>query len=163
MARADRGRLDAREVQQLQNELLNYVVLDPACGSGNFLYIAYRELRRLERRLHEKERDLRLARAAASDQGALTAFFPLQNIKGIEINAFAVALARVTLWMAHKLAVDELDLDEATLPLEDLSGIQSRPTRYASPGRRERDHRQPTVSRRSTPAGSPRRRLRQVA
>jgi len=114
------------QVQQLQNELLNYVVLDPACGSGNFLYIAYRELRRLERRLHEKERDLRRAQDRhQATQGALTAFFPLTNIKGIEINAFAVALARVTLWMAHKLAVDELDLDEATLPLENLSGIQA--------------------------------------
>jgi len=114
------------QVQQLQNELLNYVVLDPACGSGNFLYIAYRELRRLERRLHEKERDLRLAQGRRrATQGALTAFFPLTNIKGIEINAFAVSLARVTLWMAHKLAVDELDLDETTLPLENLSGIQA--------------------------------------
>ncbi len=114
------------QVQQLQNELLNYVVLDPACGSGNFLYIAYRELRRLEQRLHEKERDLRLAQGRRqATQGALTAFFPLTNIKGIEINAFAVALARVTLWMAHKLSVDELDLDEATLPLENLSGIQA--------------------------------------
>ncbi len=114
------------QVQLLQNELLDYVVLDPACGSGNFLYIAYRELRRLEQRLHEKERDLRLAQGRRrATQGALSAFFPLTNIKGIEINAFAAALARVTLWMAHKLAVDELDLDEATLPLENLSGIQA--------------------------------------
>jgi len=43
---------------------------------------------------------------------------------GIEIEGFAVALARVTLWMGHKLAVDELDLSEATLPLGDLSGIR---------------------------------------
>jgi hypothetical protein len=114
------------QVQALQHELLNYVILDPACGSGNFLYIAYREMRRLEQRLHKKERDLRLAQGRRrASQSALTAFFPLTNIKGIEINAFAVALARVTLWMAHKLAVDELDLDEATLPLEDLSGIQA--------------------------------------
>jgi len=114
------------QVQQLQNELLNFVVLDPACGSGNFLYIAYRELRRLEQRLHEKEAQLRSAEGRrGAEQGALAAFFPLTNIKGIEINAFAVALARVTLWMAHKLAVDELKLDEATLPLEDLSGIRA--------------------------------------
>lgn len=115
------------EVQHLQNELLNYVVLDPACGSGNFLYVAYRELRRLEKRLHERERELRKAAGLKqhADQSALSAFFPLHNMKGIEIDAFAVALARVTLWMAHKLAVDELDLPEATLPLEDLSGIQA--------------------------------------
>jgi hypothetical protein len=114
------------EVQALQHDLLNYVVLDPACGSGNFLYTAYRELRRLERRLHEREAELRRAEGRrGADQGALAAFFPLTNIKGIDIDAFAVSLARVTLWMGHKLAVDELDLDEATLPLAELSGIHA--------------------------------------
>ncbi len=113
------------EVQRLQHDLLNYVVLDPACGSGNFLYTAYRELRRLERRLHEREHEFRRDQGRRAEQGALAAFFPLTNIKGIEIDAFAVALARVTLWMGHKLAVDELNLDEATLPLGDLSGVRA--------------------------------------
>ncbi len=113
-------------MQALQHELLNYVVLDPACGSGNFLYTAYRELRRLERRLHDREQELRRAQGRrGAEQGALATFFPLTNIKGIEIDPFAVSLARVTLWMGHKLAVDELDLDEATLPLGDLSAIQT--------------------------------------
>jgi hypothetical protein len=112
-----------REAARLQADLLDYVVLDPACGSGNFLYVAYRELRRLEQQLRERERELRRD-AGMSDQGALSAFFPLDNIRGIELDAFAVALARVTLWMGHKLAVDELGLAETTLPLEDLSGIQ---------------------------------------
>ena len=111
------------QVKQLQNELLAFVVLDPACGSGNFLYVAYRELRRIERELHNRERQLRKA-GGLRDQEALSVFFPLHNIRGIEISPLAVSLARVTLWMAHKLAVDELDLIESTLPLEDLSGIQ---------------------------------------
>jgi len=98
-------------------------VLDPACGSGNFLYVAYRELRRLEKRLHEREVELR-RKAALKEQGSLSLHFPLSNMKGIEIESFAVALARVTLWMGHKLAVDELELSESTLPLADLSGIQ---------------------------------------
>ncbi len=106
-----------------QNDLLAYVVLDPACGSGNFLYVAYRELRRLEKRLREREAALREAEGKPAQQ-ALSAFFPLTNIRGIEIDSFAVALARVTLWMGHTLAVRELDLDERTLPLADLSGIQ---------------------------------------
>jgi hypothetical protein len=115
-----------REVQKLQHDLLNFVVLDPASGSGNFLYIAYREMRRLERRLHDRERDFRRRGGMRhDDQTALSAFFPLHNIRGIELQPFAVALARVTLWMAHKLAVDELDLAESTLPLADLSGIQA--------------------------------------
>jgi hypothetical protein len=113
-----------KQAQQLQNELLNYVVLDPACGSGNFLYIAYRELRQIEKRLRERERELRRD-AGMQEHEALSAFFPLRNIAGIEINAFAVSLARVTLWMGHKLAVDELGLSESTLPLEDLDRIQA--------------------------------------
>lgn len=120
------GAASHEDVRRLQHELMNYVVLDPACGSGNFLYTAYRELRRIERRLHARERELRLAEGRnASDQGALATFLPLTNVMGIDIDAFAVSLARVTLWMGHKLAVDELDLDEATLPLTDLSGIRA--------------------------------------
>jgi hypothetical protein len=112
-----------KEAVAAQNDLLNYVVLDPACGSGNFLYVAYRELRRLEKRLHEREVELR-KKAGLKDQESLSLHFPLQNMRGIEIDGFAVALARVTLWMGHKLAVDELGLSESTLPLADLSGIQ---------------------------------------
>ncbi len=112
-----------REAVAAQGDMLNYVVLDPACGSGNFLYVAYRELRRLEQRLQEREVELR-RREGLRDQGSLSLHFPLSNVRGIEIDGFAVALARVTLWMGHKLAVDELGLSESTLPLGDLSGIQ---------------------------------------
>lgn len=101
---------------------MDYVVLDPACGSGNFLYVAYRELRRIEQRLREREQELREAEGKGGQSPI--AFFPLQNLRGIEIDRFAVSLARVTLWMAHKLATLELGLDEATLPLADLSGIK---------------------------------------
>jgi hypothetical protein len=55
-------------------------------------------------------------------------------MRGIEIDGFAVRLARVTLWMGHKLAIDELEIDESTLPLADLSGIGT-PTRCACAGR----------------------------
>ena len=78
-------------------DLLNYVVLDPACGSGNFLYVAYRELRRIEVRLLARLEELRQAEGR-KELGTLS-LFPLSNLKGIEIEGFAVALARVTLWM----------------------------------------------------------------
>ncbi|MGI8631245.1 MAG: DNA methyltransferase [Solirubrobacterales bacterium] len=111
------------EAHQAQNELLDFVVLDPACGSGNFLYLAYRELRRIEARLAERVDEF-TAKGGHSPQTGLSAFFPLTNIRGLEIDPFAVQLARVTLWMGHKLAVDELGLSEQTLPLADLSGIR---------------------------------------
>ncbi|MCZ7538040.1 MAG: hypothetical protein M5T61_20335 [Acidimicrobiia bacterium] len=64
-------------------------------------------------------------------------FYPLTNLRGIEIEPFAVLLARVTLWMGHKLAVDELEIAEPVLPLADLSGIWNRdaPESVAARGR----------------------------
>lgn len=111
------------EAQQAQAALLNYVVLDPACGSGNFLYVAYRELRKIEVELARRTQELALAEGRPAQQG-LSAFFPLQNMRGIELEQFGVDLARVTLWMGHRLAVEELELSESTLPLADLSGVR---------------------------------------
>lgn len=110
------------DVQAAQDDLAEYVVLDPACGSANFLYVAYRELRTLEKDLAELERKLR--REEGRKEEARTGIFTLANLRGIETDPFAVKLARVTLWMGHALAVDELRLDEPVLPLADLSGIQ---------------------------------------
>ncbi len=111
------------DLAEVQRAFGRYTILDPACGSGNFLYIAYRELRRIEAKLRARERELR--REAGLPEGASqTPAYPLSNVYGIELEPFAVKLARVTLWMGHKLAVEELGLDEAVLPLADLSGIR---------------------------------------
>lgn len=112
-----------KQAQALQHELQEFTVLDPACGSGNFLYVAYRELRRIEADIRTREAELRRASGRA-EQPSLLTYFPLSNMRGIEIDPFAASLARVTLWMAHKLSVDELNLAESTLPLVDLDGIQ---------------------------------------
>jgi N-6 DNA Methylase len=111
------------EVDAAQRDLTNYVVLDPACGSGNFLYIAYRELRRIEAALRRRAEDMRRS-AGLRAQETLAVHFPIENIRGIEIEPFAVELARLSLWMGHKLAIDELDLAESALPLPNLSGIR---------------------------------------
>lgn len=115
----------AAEAERAWRDLMSYVVLDPACGSGNFLYVAYRELRRIELRLRERLAKLRAAEGIAPQEEM--EFFPIANMKGIEVEAFAAELARVTLWMGHKLAADKMrehGLSEPTLPLVDLSGIQ---------------------------------------
>ena len=112
-----------KEGQRAQADLMNYIVLDPACGSGNFLYVAYRELRRIEVALGRRVEQLAQAEGRGGQAG-LSAFFPLQNMRGIELEQFGVDLARVTLWMGHRLAVEELDLAERTLPLASLSGIR---------------------------------------
>lgn len=115
----------ADEAQRAWRDLMAYVVLDPACGSGNFLYVAYRELRQIELRLRERLAELRAAEGIAAQEEM--EFFPISNMKGIEVEVFAAELARVTLWMGHKLAADRMrdhGLSEPTLPLVDLSGIQ---------------------------------------
>ena len=96
--------------------------------------------------------------SGAGDQVALAAFFPLTNIKGMEIDGFAVQLARVTLWMGHKLAVDELHLNEATLAAGRSLRHPSRRCFAHALAEGQRDHRQPAVPRRPQPSKPPGRR-----
>ena len=120
-----------RELVQLRKELGQFRVLDPACGSGNFLYVAYREMARLETALLSKiERDYS---AKAFEQTAkITCTISAKQFFGIERDSFGIELAKVTLMLARKLANDEaqkalkqeqseLDLAEGeTLPLDNL-------------------------------------------
>jgi SAM-dependent methyltransferase len=106
------------ELNALQLELQNYRVLDPACGSGNFLYIAYQELKQIEQKLLDKVAERRKSPREQLQMGFVT---PLQ-FYGIDNNPFAVELARVTLMIARKVAIDRLGLQdyEPALPLDTL-------------------------------------------
>ena len=108
-----------KDLLALRQELLDFKVLDPACGSGNFLYVAYRELKRLEAQLLTKihENFSRAANAIGTMSLVKTSQF-----YGIDIKRFAVELAKVTLMLAKKLALDEenqlLNVVQMNLPLE---------------------------------------------
>lgn len=104
------------ELSRLQLELQSYRVLDPACGSGNFLYIAYQELKRIEMLLLDKISQRRKSEDKQMQMGFVT---PL-NFFGMDTNPFAVELARVTLMIARKIAIDNLNLTEPALPLDSL-------------------------------------------
>lgn len=104
-------------------DLCRLRVLDPACGCGNFLYIAYREIRTLEHAAKQRIEEL-AARSGVAPPKDLPSF-PISNIYGIEVDEFAVLIARLTLWMGHKLVTDKFGLVEPVLPLVDLSGIQA--------------------------------------
>nr|WP_242036897.1 DNA methyltransferase [Leptolyngbya sp. FACHB-321] len=107
------------ELSTLQTELRNYKVLDPACGSGNFLYMAYLELKRLERVLQDK---IDARGRSERGQGQMSiGFVTPQQFYGMDTNAFAVELARVTLMIARKVAIDLCDIhDQPPLPLDTL-------------------------------------------
>ncbi len=114
----------AEEARGLLDELCAFRVLDPACGCGNFLYVAYRELRSLEQEI--KQRVVSLAESAGTPAPSTAGvYFPLANIRGIDIEHIAVLIARVTLWMGHRQMIDRFGEAEAVLPLIDLSGIQA--------------------------------------
>ncbi|MBD2315272.1 DNA methyltransferase [Phormidium tenue] len=102
------------DLNALQLELQAYRVLDPACGSGNFLYLAYQELKRIEVMLLAK-----LASRQKSQQVQMGLVTPNQFF-GMDINPFAVELARVTLMIARKVAIDKHGLSEPALPLDTL-------------------------------------------
>ena len=113
-----------QEARGLLEELCAFRVLDPACGSGNFLYIAYRELRALESLLNQRIVRLAEQTGLPVPPGALP-FYPLRNLHGIDIERVAVMIARVTLWMGHRQMMELYGPAEPPLPLVDLSGIQA--------------------------------------
>lgn len=122
-----RERIEAVETRAdalaLLGELADFRVLDPACGCGNFLYVAYRELRHLEMDLRARVEELHRADGVKVPDGLPRV--GLDNMLGIEKDAFAAHLARVVLWIGHKVAIDDLGIaDEDYLPLEDLPGIR---------------------------------------
>jgi hypothetical protein len=81
---------NTRKLVNLRNRMAKIRVFDPACGSGNFLVIAYKQMREIEaeinRRRGESERD--------SD-------IPLTNFRGIELRDFPAEIARLALIIAE--------------------------------------------------------------
>ncbi len=105
---------DLSDALKLYDDLCGYVVLDPACGSGNFLFVAYREMKSLESDLRERIAEL------GGDLSQLNRRVTAKQFYGYDINEFAVELAKVSLMIAKKLAVDEFNTDENPLPLDNL-------------------------------------------
>jgi len=101
----------------LRQRLATLRVLDPACGSGNFLYIAYREMKRLEAQIIRRMNELAPSRGREQREFS---FVTSRQFFGIDIIPFAVELAKVTMTLAHKLAIDELHIEEPALPLDNL-------------------------------------------
>ena len=93
---ADRTkRLNAaeRRYRAFLNRLRAFTVLDPACGSGNFLYLALQALKDLEHRVQLEAEALGFQRAFPDIGPA--------NVKGLEINPYAAELARVSVWIGE--------------------------------------------------------------
>ena len=81
---------NARKLLNLRNRMAKIRVFDPACGSGNFLVIAYKEMRAIEGEINE--------RRGESDRRSE---IPLTNFRGIELRDFPAEVARLALIIAE--------------------------------------------------------------
>jgi len=111
------------EARELLDELCAFEVLDPACGCGNFLYVAYRELRSLEASLKSR------IRTVSEETGVPLPprpwpYVPLTNMQGIDIEGTSVLIARVVLWMGHRQGIELYGEAEPPLPLLALDGVR---------------------------------------
>jgi SAM-dependent methyltransferase len=94
------------DLLNLRRELMHFRVLDPACGSGNFLYVAFRELARLDLRIMTRLKEALSTKEFERRAPTLTIITP-KHFFGLDIDPFGVELAKVTLMLAKKLALDE--------------------------------------------------------
>ncbi|MDZ7862221.1 class I SAM-dependent DNA methyltransferase [Acidovorax sp.] len=109
----------AQFVQWLE-QLSAYRVLDPACGSGNFLFLGLKALKDIEHKSHLDAANLGLDRQADLVTGP-------HNVLGIELNEYAAELARVTVWIGELQWRIEHGYDFKTNPvLEPLDHIECR-------------------------------------
>lgn len=81
---------NARKLLNLRKRMSNIRVFDPACGSGNFLVIAYKQMREIESQINIRRGEAK----RASD-------IPLTNFRGIELRDFPAEIARLALIIAE--------------------------------------------------------------
>lgn len=109
-------------LQQVMQRLANIRVFDPACGSGNFLVVAYRQLR---------ERELKVLQRLEALKGnyarEMFSVISLKNFYGIEITDFGVETAKLALFIAeyqaNTLFQTVFGKSVAALPLKEAANI----------------------------------------
>ena len=105
----------------LHKRLTNLKIFDPACGSGNFLIIAYKELRKLEMKIFKQIDALSGQRSFVFSEIKLSQFY------GIELDDFAHEVAILSLWLAeHQMNLEffrEFGRTSPTLPLHQGGNI----------------------------------------
>lgn len=103
-----------RKLERLLARIGDIRVFDPACGSGNFLVIAYKELRRLEHAILERLAELDPKHQVLFANSVIN----VENFYGIEIDDFAVEVAILSLWIAkHQMNREFLEKFRVDLPL----------------------------------------------
>ncbi len=117
----EKSKTNKKKLQELLDRISNLKIFDPACGSGNFLIIAYKELRRLEMQILSKLDKLSSQKSFTFSEIKLTQFY------GIELDDFAHEVAILSLWLAeHQMNLEfykAFGRTSPALPLHDGGNI----------------------------------------
>jgi hypothetical protein len=113
---------DVKKLKNLLKKIYNIIVFDPACGSGNFLIISFKELCRIEIEIFK-----RLKENDQNEWLILRSGIQLTQFYGIEVDDYAHETAKLSFWIAQhqmNLAFDQI-VGEAkpTLPLSPSANI----------------------------------------
>jgi len=96
----EKGYDDEKKLHKLLKRIYNLKIFDPACGSGNFLIIAYKQLRILEMEIIQRIKEL------PGQHPFMFSRIQLNQFYGIEIDDFACEIAKLSLWLAeHQMNV----------------------------------------------------------
>lgn len=128
-------RIKKSKLENLHNKLSKLKFLDPACGSGNFLTETYLSIRRLENEIIKMKIDINSKKGDSNQIRLVDSIEGLENpirvsisqFSGIEINDFAVTVAKTALWIAESQMMDEtseiLHMPIDFLPLKSYANI----------------------------------------
>ncbi len=121
----DAGFDSVRKLEALLERIGEIKVFDPACGSGNFLVIAYKELRRLEHAILERLADLSVKHQVLYAVSKIN----IESFYGIEIDDFAVEVAILSLWIAkHQMNrefKEKFGVEIPLIPLKETGQIRA--------------------------------------
>jgi hypothetical protein len=106
---------NAQRLERLHDKIANIRVLDPACGCGNFLVIAYRELRRVELAILTRISDLRKDTQMHLDVSNLVRV-RLSHFYGIEIEEWPARIAETAMFLVDQQANHELAITFGNAP-----------------------------------------------
>lgn len=110
-----------KKLKNLLKRIYNIKIFDPACGSGNFLIITYKQLRLLEMDIIQKIFNI------TAQTNMMFSNIQLNHFYGIELDDFACEIARLSLWLAeHQMNVKFREIFgdcRPTLPLSESGKI----------------------------------------
>lgn len=112
---------DINKLIRLIEKLSKIRIFDPACGSGNFLIISYKELRKLEMKIIEQINKI------SNQQYLRGSTISIHQLYGIEIDDFAHEIAIISLWLIeHKMNMEfykKFSQKNPPLPLKNLKNL----------------------------------------